>query len=277
MRLFCLADQATDWIPKQILAGFCRHTNHELVDTPSAADLIWVQSYYADLNAIARPGLGWRLLKRLGRAKPSPRMYRLPELAGKPVLVSLHHLTPGREHEFAPKLAIADRLADAYHFFSSINIPFIGKFVSHPGFHLPYWIDLEQFRPLAEAERVRIRRDLELPAGRRIIGSFQRDTEADGISPKPEKGPDLLCDILEHLERDTIFVLLSGPRRAYVERRLASAGIPFRSLGHSDAETMNALYNALDVYLVTSRTEGGPQAILECMAIGTPILSTPVG
>jgi glycosyltransferase involved in cell wall biosynthesis len=33
----------------------------------------------------------------------------------------------------------------------------------------------------------------------------------------------------------------------------------------------------LDLYLVTSRTEGGPKAILEAMATGVPIVSTKVG
>ena len=40
---------------------------------------------------------------------------------------------------------------------------------------------------------------------------------------------------------------------------------------------MNNLYNCLDLYLVTSRHEGGPQAILECASNKTPILSTDVG
>ena len=37
------------------------------------------------------------------------------------------------------------------------------------------------------------------------------------------------------------------------------------------------LYNTLDLYLVTSRVEGGPQAILECAITKTPIMSTDVG
>ena len=44
-----------------------------------------------------------------------------------------------------------------------------------------------------------------------------------------------------------------------------------------DTKTLNKLYNLLDLYLVTSRIEGGPQAILECAITKTPILSTDVG
>jgi glycosyltransferase involved in cell wall biosynthesis len=45
----------------------------------------------------------------------------------------------------------------------------------------------------------------------------------------------------------------------------------------ADFKTLNELYNCLDLYLVTSRQEGGPQAVLECASNKTPILSTDVG
>ena len=44
-----------------------------------------------------------------------------------------------------------------------------------------------------------------------------------------------------------------------------------------NSSDLNELYNILDLYLVTSRLEGGPQAILECGISKTPILSTDVG
>ena len=45
----------------------------------------------------------------------------------------------------------------------------------------------------------------------------------------------------------------------------------------ANLEVVNELYNLLDLYIVSSRIEGGPQAILECAASKTPILSTKVG
>ena len=44
-----------------------------------------------------------------------------------------------------------------------------------------------------------------------------------------------------------------------------------------DFKILNELYNCLDLYIVTSRVEGGPQAILECGITNTPIISTDVG
>ena len=40
---------------------------------------------------------------------------------------------------------------------------------------------------------------------------------------------------------------------------------------------MNELYNSLDLYIVGSRVEGGPQSIMECALIKVPIISTDVG
>ena len=72
-------------------------------------------------------------------------------------------------------------------------------------------------------------------------------------------------------------VVLSGTRRNYVIRKLNEMSIPFVYFEMASLETMNKLYNILDLYLVTSRVEGGPQAIMECALTKTPILSTNVG
>ena len=40
---------------------------------------------------------------------------------------------------------------------------------------------------------------------------------------------------------------------------------------------LNELYNIIDLYIVSSRVEGGPQAIMEAAIIKTPIVSTDVG
>ena len=40
---------------------------------------------------------------------------------------------------------------------------------------------------------------------------------------------------------------------------------------------LNELYNCLDLYIVTSRVEGGPQAVFESALTKTPIISTNVG
>ena len=44
-----------------------------------------------------------------------------------------------------------------------------------------------------------------------------------------------------------------------------------------NSNELNELYNCLDLYLVSSRVEGGPRAIIECGIANVPIISTNVG
>ena len=53
--------------------------------------------------------------------------------------------------------------------------------------------------------------------------------------------------------------------------------IPYTYFEMISFEKINKLYNLLDLYIVSSRYEGGPQSILECALIKTPIISTDVG
>lgn len=276
MKIYPIVDLESNWGPKKIYDEFRRYADLSFVSDPESADVIWVMSYYADLGAITEP----RRFRRLSRFFPflknnAPR--RRKDLKDKLIICSAHHFVPGKEAVFLPYIKIMDEIGDIAHFFSKTNIETAGKYFHRPIFHLPYWIDLNLFKPLPEDQRLETRARLGVPGGRMVIGSFQRDTEGDLITPKLEKGPDIFCDIIERLDRNKIFILLTGPRRNYVEARLASAGVPYESLGHVDMARMPALYNCLDRYLVTSRVEGGPLAILECMATRTPIFSTPVG
>ena len=81
---------------------------------------------------------------------------------------------------------------------------------------------------------------------------------------------------LIHKEKP-LFVLLTGPSRGYVKKRLEKANIPFKHIYLEDYKKITDCFNALDLYLVTARLEGGPRAPMECMASGVPIISTKVG
>ena len=72
-------------------------------------------------------------------------------------------------------------------------------------------------------------------------------------------------------------VVLSGKRRNYLIENFKNRNLPFAYFEMIDLKELNELYNILDLYIVTSRIEGGPQAILECAVSKTPIVSTDVG
>jgi len=158
---------------------------------------------------------------------------------------------------------------------------------------IPYLIDTETFKPLPkdDSEIVAFRMDWKLPSDAYLIGSFQRDTEgSDLLSPKLVKGPDVLLEILLRLQRRGLnfHVVLAGPRRHWLIRKFQAHSIPFTYIGQvvegDDIQTnalsrptLNILYNLIDLSIVSSRSEGGPHAILEAAAARCKIVSTPVG
>ena len=146
---------------------------------------------------------------------------------------------------------------------------------------IPLGVDTDAFHPLTDpTERSQLRRQLEIPEDRIVIGSFQKDGNGwgSGDTPKLIKGPDILCDVLERVAKELpITVLLTGPARGYVKKRLKSAGVPFVHRNIPRAEDLAPYYRALDLYLITSRAEGGPKSLLEAMASRVPVVTTPVG
>ena len=74
-----------------------------------------------------------------------------------------------------------------------------------------------------------------------------------------------------------IYALLTGPSRGYVKSELKKNNIPFFHSYVSKMDELIPLYQALDLYLITSREEGGPMGLMESMACGIPVVTTRVG
>jgi glycosyltransferase involved in cell wall biosynthesis len=148
-------------------------------------------------------------------------------------------------------------------------------------FRIPIGIDLEHFAPADAESRARARRELDLPASAFVVGSFQKDGVGwgEGLEPKLIKGPDVLVSALKRLQpvAPELWVLLTGPARGFVRRALERLGIPYRHAVARSRLELSRAYHALDVYLVASRQEGGPKAVLEAMATGVPLVTTRVG
>lgn len=145
---------------------------------------------------------------------------------------------------------------------------------------IPLGVDTALFRPLPAEERARLRAGLGIPDDAFCIGSFQKDGLGwgEGDEPKLIKGPDLFVEVVARLaETRKVFVLLTGPSRGYVKTGLQKAGVPFRHDVLDDFSSLPGYYNCLDLYLMTSREEGGPLCLPESMACGTPLVTTKVG
>ena len=114
-----------------------------------------------------------------------------------------------------------------------------------------------------------------------VIGSFQKDGVGvhEGTAPKLIKGPDIFVKTIGLLKNKIpeIFVLLSGPARGYVKNSLDKLNIPYKHVYLNHYTDIRYLYDCIDLYIVSSREEGGPKAILESMISGVPLITTRVG
>lgn len=148
-------------------------------------------------------------------------------------------------------------------------------------FRIPIGVDIERF-PFGDAHaRANARAELGLPATAFVVGSFQKDGvgRGTGLEPKLIKGPDVFVAVLERLRTSIpeLAVLLTGPARGYVRAELERTGIPYEHALLGSRDELGLAYHALDVYLVTSRQEGGPKSTFEALAAGVPLVTTGVG
>ena len=207
--------------------------------------------------------------------KKIPKKY----LKSKTVVCSIHHLEK-KDYSGKPlkEFYKRDKYVDFYHTISEKSKIEIQKLTSKKIVSIPFWINENIFFPIENKSNLRSKYNLQENSF--IIGSFQRDTEGSDLkSPKLSKGPDRYIEIAKQLKKENknLHVLLAGKRRQYIISKLEENKIEFTYFEMVSNKELNELYNCLDLYIVTSRVEGGPQAIFESALTKTPIISTSVG
>jgi len=197
----------------------------------------------------------------------------------KKIVYSVYHIEDlSKDSLEIAKLKNIEQFVDAFHVISIQTKQILSELTTKPIYFLPLWVNQNIW--FEKNNKIDLRKKYGFSANQYLIGSFQRDTEgSDLISPKLVKGPDIFIKIVKKLyeQNKNITVVLTGTRRQFIISELKKSRIPYKYFEMSDFNILNDLYNILDLYLVTSRLEGGPQAIVECGLIKTPIISTDVG
>lgn len=209
----------------------------------------------------------------------SPWMWKkVPKyfLKTKKVVCTYHHIVNSKfnKNDFDS----LDYYVDKYHVISNKTENQVREITRKTIFNHPFWVNQKLWFPINEKSN--LRKSFGFQEEQYLIGSFQRDTESHDLkSPKLEKGPDILFSIVSEInkKRKNLTVVLTGKNRQYIIDKLKENDIKYKYFEMLDLESINKLYNILDLYIVSSRVEGGPQAILECAASKTPIISRDVG
>tara|TARA_Y100000589_G_scaffold316293_1_gene340882 strand:+ start:83 stop:1249 length:1167 start_codon:yes stop_codon:yes gene_type:complete len=146
---------------------------------------------------------------------------------------------------------------------------------------IPLGVDTKKFKTANNESKNLIKKEYKIPSNSILIGSFQKDGIGwkDGLKPKFIKGPDIFIEVIKGLKNKgfPVFVVLTGPARGFVKEKLKENKIPFIHKYVSNIYELIPLYQILDIYLITSREEGGPMGLLESIACGSAVVSTNVG
>lgn len=240
------------WVVDRFVTEWKEHNKSLVTNFISKSDIVWIIAPWT-----------WKKLSK-------------KHLRNKKVMCTIHHIDDKKFNK--DEFFELDQYVDSYHIISKKTYTSLSDLTKKKIFFSPFWIDQKKW--YYKDEKINLRKKFNFSENDYLIGSFQRDTEgSDNQSPKLEKGPDYFLEIVSYLnnEHRNLKVVLTGKRRNYVKDNLEKLSIPYKYFEMVDFKMLNELYNSLDLYIVSSRVEGGPQSILESAITKTPIISTNVG
>ncbi len=197
-------------------------------------------------------------------------------LAGaRPVYTILHNEVPAGP--FRASLDHDDRIAGHIGVSARTSDALIANGIASENVHeIPNGIDTELFRPLDSAVREGKRASLfaGADAGTLCLLWVGRMSE--------EKRPEAFVDIVDALARQQsvrAVMVGTGPLRDSAVERAANLGVADRIafVDRAPREELPDTYNAADLLVLTSATEGMPLVVLEAIACGCPVAATDVG
>ncbi|MBF0162059.1 MAG: glycosyltransferase family 4 protein [Magnetococcales bacterium] len=134
---------------------------------------------------------------------------------------------------------------------------------------VPTGIDLKQFVP---GNQTQARQQLGLPPERMLVGIV--------ATLRSWKGHSHLLEAMTHLQHPQAHLLIvgDGPQRPNLEKQIQTLQLANRVTLAGQQENVVPWLQACDIFALPSyANEGVPQALMQAMACGVPVLSTPVG
>jgi glycosyltransferase involved in cell wall biosynthesis len=138
---------------------------------------------------------------------------------------------------------------------------------------IPLGFDLEAFAAIDPDACASARRELGIPADAEVVTTVGRLTAI--------KQHRLFLEVFKRVAADrpnaVAVIAGDGELRSTLENQAATLGIADRVKFLGWRRDLTTIYGASDVFLLTSRNEGTPVALIEAMAAAVPGVSTDVG
>ncbi len=232
-------------------------------------------------GAIDAPWAMWRLRSELGRAKLdllNAHLFHASAAArlaaGRRVshLVVTHHFNETREMRFRLERMMGRRSSTVTAVSESVGDRVAQGLKLQPGAVriIPNGVDLAAIGAKVPSARAESRRRLRVPDGARLIGTVGRLA--------PEKDPLTLLEAFAMLAREDAALRLvyvgDGELHEAVHRRICELGLGERASVVGFWSDVPLALAALDLFALTSVTEGHPLALLEAMGAGLPIVAS---
>ena len=138
---------------------------------------------------------------------------------------------------------------------------------------IPLGFNLDHLTRITSADRERARASLQIPAGAVVVTTVGRLT---GIK-EHSLFLDMAARLVRRSDRPLFLIVGDGERRAALEAQVQASGIGSRVRFLGWRGDLDRIYGATDVFVLTSRNEGTPVALIEAMASGVASVSTDVG
>jgi glycosyltransferase involved in cell wall biosynthesis len=124
-----------------------------------------------------------------------------------------------------------------------------------------------------EGARAWLEADHGVPAGAPVVGSVAR------LNPIKNQAllVDAFADVARALPEARLILVGDGPERAALTARAAAAGLTDRVLLPGEQGDVARWLACMDVFCLTSLSEGMPMTVLEAMAARVPVVCTDVG
>jgi len=142
---------------------------------------------------------------------------------------------------------------------------------------IPNGVATDGFRDDGGARRSAARRAWDVRDDELLVGSIGRLSPEKNLALFVEVAR-MRCEGPGGAARRERYVLVGdGPSRADLERRIRDADLGRRVILAGGRPDVAALLPAFDLFMMTSDTEGLPNAVMEAMAAGLPVVATRVG